>query len=237
MKAIDCFLNSLLATDLEISTICLRLLLAWLLGIAIGFERQRKREGAGIRTFSLIAISCCAGMCLSIWIPQNYADLPNGDPGRIAAQIITGVGFLGAGCILRSKASVQGMTTAATVWTTAIIGMLAGASLIIPAIVLTLLTLFALIIVSKYEKKADLTGEIKILTLHFNQLEIDKDLLTKIIARHNLHVISENIQKDYSNSESIYDFKVQVSPSSNYEKFFDELQSVNGLKNVSLSNF
>ena len=229
--------DSFLAPELTATGICLRLLFASLLGFAIGFERQHKREGTGIRTFTLITVSCCAAMCVSIWIPQTYPHMLNGDPGRIAAQIITGVGFLGAGCILRSKASVVGMTTAASVWTTAIIGMLAGAALYVPATALTLITLFILIIVSKYERKAELTGEIKILTLEFGCLDVDFDQVVGILSRHSLHIISVNSQKEYETNASSYQIKVQVSPNMRQEQFFADMHELVSLKSASLSNF
>ena len=237
MNGLNHLLEYFTSTEVTAVGMCLRLIVACVLGYAIGFERQHKREGAGIRTFTLITVSCCAAMSLSIWIPQTYPHLLNGDPGRIAAQIITGVGFLGAGCILRSKASVVGMTTAASVWTTAIIGMLTGAALYVPAVALTSIALFVLIIVSKYEHKAELTGEIKILTLDFGCLDVDFDRVAEILGRHNLYLISVNSQKDFELAGSSYQIKVQVSPKLKQECFFADLHELVNLKSASLSNF
>ena len=98
------------------------LLLSIILGFAIGFERRMRSKEAGIRTHTIV----CVGAALMTIISRYIG---NGDPGRIAAQIVSGVGFLGAGMIVYKQHEVKGLTTAAGVWATAGIGMLAGAGL------------------------------------------------------------------------------------------------------------
>ncbi len=109
----------------EVSTVSsvYKLLLSLILGSCVGLERKRKGQIAGIRTFALISMGASLAMILSIYVPQEYLGLKNGDPGRIAAQVITGIGFLGAGAIIQSKGSVRGLTTAAGIWMVATIGM------------------------------------------------------------------------------------------------------------------
>ena len=111
--------------SVEVNTIgsIYKLILSMLLGAIVGYERKRKGQPAGVRTFSLIAMGSTLAMLLSIYVPQEYMGLKNGDPGRIAAQVITGIGFLGAGAIIQMKGSVRGLTTAAGIWMVAIIGM------------------------------------------------------------------------------------------------------------------
>ena len=89
----------------------------------IGVERQFRRRDAGMRTFTLICMGSAAAMLISIWIPQTYPNFLNGDPGRIAAQVLTGIGFLGAGAIIQSHGSVHGLTTAACIWVMAVVGL------------------------------------------------------------------------------------------------------------------
>ena len=81
-------------------------------------------------------------MLISIWIPQSYPNFLNGDPGRIAAQVLSGIGFLGAGAIIQSKGSVYGLTTAACIWVVAVIGLAVGAGMFVPALITTLVTSF-----------------------------------------------------------------------------------------------
>ena len=133
-----------------------RLLLAAGLGTAIGIEREYRQKPAGLRTNILIAL----GSALFTTISIEIADA-GGTPDRIAAQIVTGVGFLGGGAILRGEHGVHGMTTAATIWVNAAIGMAAGAGLSAVAVLATLITLVVLALLppleSYFERRATLT--------------------------------------------------------------------------------
>ena len=106
-----------------------KLLLSLVLGSCVGLERKRKGQTAGLRTFALISMGATLSMILSIYVPQEYLGLKNGDPGRIAAQVITGIGFLGAVAIIQGKGSVRGLTTAAGIWMVAAIGLAVGVGL------------------------------------------------------------------------------------------------------------
>ncbi len=96
-----------------------RVLIAALLGAALGVEREWRGKEAGLRTNTLIALGAALFAAVSV-------NIGGGDPGRIAAQVVTGVGFLGAGAILHQGATVQGLTTAAMIWVNAAIGVAAG---------------------------------------------------------------------------------------------------------------
>ncbi len=115
------------------------LVVAVILGGAIGFERELQRKAAGLRTTILI----CVGAALFTELSIAFSEV-SGDPGRIAAQIVTGVGFLGAGAIIKSRGSVFGMTTAATIWLTAAIGMAVGFGALLEAVGATVLVLLVL---------------------------------------------------------------------------------------------
>ena len=125
---------------IEVTTVgsIYKLLLSMVLGAVVGFERKRKGQSAGVRTFSLIAMGATLAMLLSIYVPQEYMGLKNGDPGRIAAQVVTGIGFLGAGAIIQMKGSVRGLTTAAGIWMVATIGMAVGVGLYWLSVVATI---------------------------------------------------------------------------------------------------
>src|SRR5436189_5833753 len=96
----------------------LRLLLAAGLGAAIGLEREYRQKPAGLRTNILIAVGSALFTIMSLAMTGR-----DGDPGRIAAQVVTGIGFLGGGAIMRNRDTVHGMTTAATIWVNAAIGL------------------------------------------------------------------------------------------------------------------
>ncbi len=132
----------------------LRLLLAAGLGAAIGIERELRGKPAGLRTNILIAVGSALFTTVSTQIATT-----GGTPDRIAAQIVTGVGFLGAGAILHSGGSVHGMTTAATVWVNAAVGMAAGAGYYAMAAIATGITLVVLAVLepisAAFERRAD----------------------------------------------------------------------------------
>lgn len=97
MDIVRNIIDSLGSTEVNIGNTVFRLMLSMALGMIVGAERKRKGQIAGVRTFALISMGACLAMLLSIYVPQVYMGLKNGDPGRIAAQVITGVGFLGGG--------------------------------------------------------------------------------------------------------------------------------------------
>jgi putative Mg2+ transporter-C (MgtC) family protein len=120
------------------ATLALRVLIAAALGAALGLEREWRGKEAGLRTNTLIAIGAALFTAVSI--------LFTNDPARVAAQVVTGVGFLGAGAIMRTGASVQGLTTAAMIWVNAAIGVAAGAGYIRLAAIVTGITLVSMLI-------------------------------------------------------------------------------------------
>ena len=135
----------------------MRLLLAAGLGGAVGIEREIHQKPAGLRTNILIAVGSALFTALSIQIARA-----GGTPDRISAQIVTGIGFLGAGAILRSGHHVQGMTTAATIWVNAAVGMAAGAGEFLMATMTTAITLVVLAVLppieAYFERRAGRTG-------------------------------------------------------------------------------
>ena len=135
----------------------LRLLLAAGLGAVVGVEREFRQKPAGLRTNMLIALGSALFTMVSIQIAQA-----GGTPDRIAAQIVTGIGFLGGGAILRSGKSVHGMTTAATIWVNAAVGMASGAGYYAMAVATTLITLVVLAVLppieAYFERRAGVTN-------------------------------------------------------------------------------
>ena len=124
------------------------MLVALVCGAIIGSERQKHEKPAGLRTLILVCMGSAA------FTMAGYAFTSStGDSGRVAAQIVTGIGFLGAGVILHPRGTISGATTAATIWVTASIGMLAGAGYAGGAVGLTLLVRFVLGAVSLYEAR------------------------------------------------------------------------------------
>jgi putative Mg2+ transporter-C (MgtC) family protein len=132
-------------TDLELIQ---RLILAAALGAVLGFERELRHKNAGLRTNILIAMGSALFTLMSIEISEARGT----DPGRIAAQIVTGIGFLGAGAIMRTGGGVQGLTTAATVWVNAAVGVAVGGGEYHLALMATSVTVIVLLVLVPIER-------------------------------------------------------------------------------------
>src|ERR1700680_4542579 len=124
-----------------------RLLVALILGSIVGLERERQERAAGLRTVTMVSLGSCLFTIVGAY------GFPQTDPSRVAAQIVTGIGFLGAGTIFLRKDLVRGLTTAATIWTVAAIGMAAGTAQYLIALFTTLLILSVLMVLKPIEKR------------------------------------------------------------------------------------
>jgi putative Mg2+ transporter-C (MgtC) family protein len=122
-------------------TIIANLLLAFILGGAIGWVREKEGKVAGLRTHILVGVGSALFMILS---GQMMSLSGTADPGRLAAGIVAGIGFIGAGCILQAGGEIRGITTAASIWITSAIGIAAGMNSYVGAVVATIITLLTL---------------------------------------------------------------------------------------------
>jgi len=125
----------------------IRLLVALLLGAVVGLERERQERAAGLRTVTMVSLGSCLFTIVGAY---GFA---NTDPSRVAAQIVTGIGFLGAGTIFLRKDLVRGLTTAATIWAVAAIGMASGTAQYVIAVFTTLLILSVLMVLKPIERR------------------------------------------------------------------------------------
>ena len=125
----------------------LRLVVALVLGAMVGLERERQERAAGLRTVTMVSLGSCLFTIVGAY------GFPNTDPSRVAAQIVTGIGFLGAGTIFLRKDLVRGLTTAATIWAVAAIGMASGTAQYFIAAFTTLLILSVLMVLKPIEKR------------------------------------------------------------------------------------
>ncbi|MDK2877521.1 MAG: putative Mg2+ transporter-C (MgtC) family protein [Thermoanaerobacteraceae bacterium] len=128
-----------------------RLLLSIIFGGIIGIERESVNRPAGFRTHILVCVGSTLTMLVSLYIFEQFNSRASVDPARIAAQVISGIGFLGAGTIIREGATVRGLTTAASLWTVAAIGLAIGSGFYLAAVLATVLTFITLISFSRIE--------------------------------------------------------------------------------------
>jgi len=135
-------------TFIDNAEMAIRLVLATCLCGIIGLERELKHQAAGFRTHILVGVGSCLVMMLSFAVAGEWFD-----PGRIAAQVVTGVGFLGAGAIIRHRDSVRGLTTAASIWCAAALGLAIGAGWYEAAAITTAIVLLTLLLLKFVERR------------------------------------------------------------------------------------
>lgn len=229
------FIADLNSLELNLTNSLFRMVLSMVLGMAVGAERKRKGQIAGIRTFALISMGACLSMLLSIYVPQVYLGLKNGDPGRIAAQVITGIGFLGGGAMIHMKGAVRGLTTAAGIWVTAIIGMTVGIGMYVCSLGATALILLTLVAFERYEKRARLGQEAKVINLTVQGIIKDITPYRKELERHGVHLSTFYIEFDYENDRTELNFMVLVHAYSNMMPVLDNIAKVHPTRRLTLS--
>jgi putative Mg2+ transporter-C (MgtC) family protein len=182
--------STLLQNELGVvlSSTLARLLLAAILGGIVGLERQLRHKPAGLRTNMFI----CFGAAMFTVLSKQLAGVES-DSARIAAQIIPGIGFIGAGSILHAKTSVTGLTTAATLFVVASIGMAAGGGLYLTACFATLMILFALVLLGRMESMFSLkafvtTYEVTGRNVDGMLREVNRVLDSEQLAMHSVHI-------------------------------------------------
>ena len=180
-----------------------RLSLAALLGGLVGLERELHHQTAGLRTHMIVAIGACLVMLLSLHM--NDMSPTKADPGRLAAQVVAGVGFLGAGAIMRSGLSVRGLTTAACLWTVAAIGLAVGCGYWRAAVVATVLTLVATVVFQKFERKLSKGKMVRRFVVHAKDSSTLVSKLEEVMARSGVGVREVDLQRD------LVEKKLQVS--------------------------
>ena len=211
------------------------LLLCVILCGAIGFERERKGSNAGLRTHLLVGMGSCIIMIISIYgFPMIFreADGYKRDVARLAAAVVTGVGFLGAGAIIHRNAGITGLTTAATIWISMAIGLACGSMNFILAIGGTALILIVLVSLVGIERKLNKKGPI-----------------VTLVSERNVPVISQLLEITQSSECRVFDLQIEAKENEEEEvtfillgnnKTFDiasvisKLESIKGVKSVSI---
>lgn len=214
-----------------------KLLLSLFLGSIVGLERKRKGQPAGIRTFALIAMGATLAMIISIYVPQEYlGHVANGDPGRIAAQVLSGIGFLGAGAIIQMKGSVRGLTTAAGIWMIATIGLAVGVGMYFVACIATLLILFILVQLEKIEHKVSLGSESRIIRMKLGTIIENVNAYRKLLKDHHIHLSNVYVEYDYSSNVTFLNLIILAKENTDYVSLMSNLRQLNPTISISLAN-
>lgn len=232
----ETFISLLSATEVNVVNSLFKLLLSLILGAVVGFERRSKGQIAGMRTFALISMGATLAMLVSIYIPQEYMGLKNGDPGRIAAQVISGIGFLGAGAIIQMKGSVRGLTTAAGIWMTACIGLSVGAGMYAIATIACLLIIVVLMALEQVEKHFLRGTEQKIVRLKVNDIITDAAPYRQCFDQYRVHISDEFLRYDYTQRTTIINFMVRSRDTTDFIGLFETLNALGGVLSLTLTN-
>ncbi|RMG68858.1 MAG: MgtC/SapB family protein [Nitrospirae bacterium] len=216
---------------MEHCEIAFKLLLGAVLGGAIGFERQSHGRPAGFRTHLIV----CVASVLIMVVSDRYYEISNLnpdiiriDPARIAAGAITGIGFLGAGVILKSGFTVQGLTTAACLWIVSAIGLAVGSSLYWPALIAFSITLIALWGLRKVEAKISrLNYKILVIT---TEMEIPRELVLETFKQKAVSISDIDYEFDRPSSEVTYHIRFVYRNEEVINSLIEGLKEIKGLK-------
>lgn len=213
-----------------------KLLLSMLLGSVVGMERKRKGQTAGLRTFALISMGATLAMLISIYVPQEYLGLKNGDPGRIAAQVVSGIGFLGAGAIIQGKGSVRGLTTAAGIWMVATIGLAVGVGMYWVSIIATGLIIVILTGLEHLDRKIHFGGEQRIIRLKIEGVVTDIERYRDCLTKHGVKLVNMYAEYDYAANTTRLNLVTISRESTDFLSLTDALRSIEPTEAISLAN-
>lgn len=223
----DSFFTIGSGTELTMSVVTLRLLVSLVLSGAIGMERERARQPAGFRTHIIISTGATLLMFVSIYVSAAFAtEGGRSDPGRIAAQVVSGIGFLGAGAILKLGADIRGLTTAASLWTAAAIGLAVGAGLVVPAAMVAAIILFTLIVLEKIEDRWFPKHSIKQLQIYTSNNKIQMRDIRKILDDTGIHVRSWNVQHAVRKGHTRFSYMIYLPRDFEYKRLYERLDTL-----------
>lgn len=215
--------------------ILIRLLISAALGAIIGFERERQNQPAGLRTHTILAVGSTLAMTLSINIAMQFREVvPNGDPARLAAQVISGIGFLGAGAILRFGNNIRGLTTATSLWTLAIIGLAVGAGHFFSAVSATLLLLIVLTLLDAFEKRFIKIYRSMNVTIEVEDRPNVLNEIRALIKDDNTTIIQTNITRNFEDDFALFNLVVKSLEEAPVDDLARELATLKGIKSLKI---
>lgn len=216
--------------------ILLRLGLAALLGMLVGYERERQNQPAGLRTHAILAIGSCLAMTVSINLSTQFESFgANGDPARIAAQVVSGIGFLGAGAILRYGTNVKGLTTATSLWTIAIVGLAVGAGHYFSAAGTTVALLFVLVLLNILEKRAIQTFQTISITVTAHENPQLAEMLSSVLKELKKTILSLGIEANLSHQDLTVTMVVKTKENEPFTDIRLAIESLPGITHYRLN--
>ncbi len=209
-------MNMLAMTEMTALTAIGRVALAALLGSLIGAEREYRGRSAGFRTQLLVALGSALAMVVSLQFGQVYGGIEAAtstirvDPARVAYGVMMGVGFLGAGAVIRYGVNVRGLTTAASLWCTAAVGLASGFGMYKVAVVATMLVVFALLVLPKLDQWIP-SRQYKCLVITASaERGITIELLTALLRARNVKIIDVDYRHDFQQARETFTLHVAL---------------------------
>lgn len=214
--------------------ILLRFTLSLICGILLGVERKSRQNAVGIRTLVLISISCCLLSLLSVYLAEN--GLFSGDPTRIASTTVSGIGFIGAGAILKQGLNIRGLTTAAIIFTAAAVGLSCGAGMYLPVLITMIIVLIVLFLMNRLEKVIFPATKTKLLHLVVSGLNVSENKIEKILTENGLIINDLNVKFMSAEKRTELFFTVKSPDKLDSFKLASQLSKIERLINFSISD-
>lgn len=216
-------------------TVAFRMLLSLVVSAIVGIEREYHKQPAGLRTHILISMGATLIMLLSIYIPQTFNQYQPADPGRLAAQVVSGIGFLGAGAIMKFGFNVKGLTTAASIWVIAAIGLAIGAGMYWATAIATGILLFALFFLDIFEKWIFPAKFIKHLRVYSaTGFELKTDPILALLKKNKVNVRTIDIEQSFDEKRTSLYFVIQIKEKVKINTLSEEIGQIEGVQKVKL---
>lgn len=227
--------------EIDMADTAIRLVMALVLGGMIGLEREQNNHAAGFRTHILVCIGSALIMMLSIYGFADFVNEPNVrmDPARLAAQVVSGIGFLGAGVILRNGFSVMGLTTAASLWVVAAIGLAVGAGFYFAAGISTVIVIFSLWLLNKIELRFIKRIEPRQVIIQMKDSARSLSEISELCETRGAEVRNIRVSQSYDEKERPDDWftlemSIKMKKSKKILKLIEEIRRIEGVYEINV---
>lgn len=211
----------------------IRIAVSFFCGMCLGLERKSRQHSVGLRTLILISVSCTLFSILSQHMASGEI---HGDPTRIASTVVTGIGFIGGGAILRQGLNIRGLTTAAIIFITAAIGLSCGAKLYIPALLTLLVAMIVLYAMKIVERKLFPAAKTKLLMVTISGTNFDQNKIQTIMTDTGIIIHDLNLEYSAEKNQTTLKYIIKTPDSLNAVNLANQLEKVETLVGFSLAD-
>lgn len=209
-----------------------RLILACVLGGIVGYERESMNRPAGFRTHILVCVGASLVMVTSEFIFREYKTLANVDPTRLGAQVISGIGFLGAGTIIREGFSVRGLTTAASLWAVSCVGIAAGIGFYEGAVAATVIIYLTLILLKKIEDNFTQKSQYKLIYVQSKNISGQIGAITHVFGKYDIALKNIEFMNDGEGSNRLVKFLIKLPHNLSKDIIINDIRKIDGVEAV-----